>query len=203
MKKSTKITIALIIAIAIIAVIAIILISSKSSENIDVNSQEDLENLMNKVYDGVTADLYNVETRSIDLSDSISVQSYTGLENGDDLEYAVVSEPLINAQPYSFILAKVRDGVNANNIANEMSEKVDPRKWICVSASKIYATSSGNCVFLVMGGKDSSKLASSAYENFKNIAQTIGKEYTKNLSDDELPLDAEGTGIFQVPSSEQ
>ena len=196
MKKSTKITIALIIAIAIIAVIAIILISSKSSENIDVNSQEDLENLMNKVYDGVTADLYNVETRSIDLSDSISVQSYTGLENGDDFEYAVVSEPLINAQPYSFILAKVRDGVNANNIANEMSEKVDPRKWICVSASKIYATSSGNIVFLVMSDDEK---ASSVYESFKSVVGTVGEVYEKSVEDGELPPDTDTGVSFPVP----
>lgn len=202
MKKSTKGIIAVIIVIAIIAIIAIILVvsgksTSKNTNLSDIRSQDDLSNLIDQVYDGVTTDLYNVETRDIDLSDNVSVASYTGLENGDDFEFAVVSEPLINAQPYSFILAKVKDGVNADEVAKEMSEKIDPRKWICVSASKICATSSGNIVFLVMSDEEKTK---GVYESFKSIAGTIGQVYEETIEDGELPPDTD-TGI-SIPISE-
>ena len=49
---------------------------------------------------------------------------------------------MMSSQAYSLVLVKVKDGVDANNIAKTMSEKIDTRKWICVSAEKLYATSS-------------------------------------------------------------
>ena len=105
MSKKTKIIIAVIVVIAIISVVAIIVAMSGRSGNektnlSEVSSQNDLENLVDKVYKGVSTDMYNVETMDIDLSDDTLVKSYTGLENGEDLEYAVVSEPLINAQAF-------------------------------------------------------------------------------------------------------
>lgn len=201
MNKTTKIIIAVVVVVAVIAVVAVVLTMGGKSTNgqtnlPEVNSVEDLTNLVSKVYEGVTVEIYNVETRDIDLTDSTIVKSYTGLENGENLEYAVVSEPMINAQAYSLIMAKVKDGVNANEVAKEMSEKIDTRKWICVTAKQLYATSSGNIVFLVMTDKEK---ATGVYESFKTLAGTIGEEYERTTEDDELPPDTD-TGIaFPVP----
>ncbi len=208
MKKSVKIIIGVIALVAILAIIAVAVIfstkdSSKKTSLPEINSAEDLSALIEKVYEQVEEEKPMLGTIEVDLSDTTSVKSFTGLEDGNNFEFLSVSEPMINAIPYSLVIGKVKEGINANELAKEMSESIDQRKWICVTANDLYATSSGNCVFLVMGGKDSSKLASSAYESFKNIAQTVGKEYTKNLSDEELPPDTEDTGILQVPSSEQ
>ena len=199
MNKTTKIIIAVVVIVAVIAVVAVIFamadkttIGISSATNLpEVSSVEDLTNLVSKVYEGVTVEIYNVETRDIDLTDSTIVKSYTGLENGENLEYAVVSEPMINAQAYSLIMAKVKDGVNANEVAKEMSEKIDTRKWICVTAKQLYATSSGNIVFLVMTDKEK---ATGVYESFKALAGAVGEEYERATEDDELPLDTD-TGI--------
>ena len=153
MNKLTKNIIVTIVIIIIIAVIAMILTKQNSNQTTnlpEINSQEDLENLVNQVYENVAQELYSTFTIPIDLSDTNSVKSYTGLDNGNDLEYAVVSEPMINAQAYSLVVAKVKDGVNANEVAKTMSDNIDTRKWICVSAEKLYATNSGNIVFLIM-----------------------------------------------------
>ncbi len=201
MNKTTKIIIAVVVVVAVIAVIAVVLTMGEKSTNgqtnlPEVNSVEDLTNLVSKVYEGVTVEIYNVETRDIDLTDSTIVKSYTGLENGENLEYAVVSEPMINAQAYSLIMAKVKDGVNANEVAKEMSEKIDTRKWICVTAKQLYATNSGDIVFLVMTDEEK---ATGVYESFKTLAGTIGEEYKRTTEDDELPPDTD-TGIgFPVP----
>ena len=200
MNKLTKIII--IIAVVIIAIIAVIAIvvtkqNSKETTNLpEINGQEDLENLVNQVYENADQELYNTITMPIDLSDANSVKSFTGLDNGDSLEYAVVSEPMINAQAYSLVVAKVKDGVNANEVAKTMSENVDTRKWICVSAEKLYATNSGNVVFLIMTNEE---MATSVYNSFKTIAGTVGKEYEKTAQEDGLPSDTIEPGILQVP----
>lgn len=201
MNKTKKIIIAVLVIIAVIVVVAIAFeMKSKPTKSktnlLQVSSLDDLTNLVSKVYEGVTVEVYNVETRDIDLSDANIVKSYTGLENGEKLEYAVVSEPMINAQAYSLIMAKVKDGVNANEVAKEMSEKIDTRKWICVAAEELYATNSDDIVFLIMADKE---MAKGVYESFKTLAGTVGKEYERNTEDDELPLDTD-TGIsFPVP----
>lgn len=199
MNKLTKIIIVAVVIIAIIAVVAIVLTkqNSKESTNLpEITSQEDLENLVNQIYENADQELYNTFTMPIDLSDTNSVKSYTGLDNGDNLEYAVVSEPMINAQAYSLVVAKVKAGVNANEVAKTMSDNVDTRKWICVSAEKLYATNSGNVVFLIMTNEE---MATSVYNSFKTIAGTVGKEYEKTAQEDELPSDTIEPGEFEVP----
>lgn len=196
MGKKTKIMISIAV-VAIIVVAIIVFLVSRNSGNrktnlAQVNSEEDLSNLLNKVYEGVSTELYNVQTIRIDLTDETSVKSYTGLENGQDLEYAIVSEPMINAQPYSLIMAKVKSGVNANEVAKAMSEGVNPRKWICVTAKKLYATNSGDIVFLIMTNEEMSK---GVYDSFKALAGTIGEEYERTTEDEELPPDMS----FPVP----
>ena len=124
MNKLTKIIIVAVVIIAIIAVVAIVLTKQnlKESTNLpEISSQEDLENLVNQIYENADQELYNTFTMPIDLSDTSSVKSYTGLDNGDSLEFAVVSEPMINAQAYSLVIAKVKDGVNANEVSKTMS----------------------------------------------------------------------------------
>lgn len=184
MEKSKKIAIIVIAIIAIVAVVVAIVMNlnkdSKKEENTsklgEINSAEDLEKIIDKVYEGKEDDLPMLETQTIDVTDERLVQTYTGITNGQDLEYLVVSEPLMNAQAYSFVLAKVKNGVDANKIAKDMSDNIDTRKWICVSAEKLYATNSGNIVCLVMADEDWAK---PVYDSFKELAGTVGEEYEK------------------------
>ena len=104
------------------------------------------------------------------------VKLFTGLDNGDDLQYLVVSEPMISSQAYSFVLATVKEGVDANKIAQTIKDQVDYRKWICVSAEKVYTTNSGNIVCLVMSSEE---VAKPIYEKFKTLAGAVGQEYEK------------------------
>lgn len=151
-----------------------------------IASVEDLSGLVDKIYDGLEFPLQSVQTQTIDLSDSDFVNMITGLENGNDFEYLVASEPMMSSQAYSLVLAKVKDGVNANEIAKKMQENINTRKWICVSAEKVYATNSGNVVCLVMSSEE---LAKPVYEKFKSLAGQVGQEYEKTEEEPELPAD--------------
>ena len=93
-----------------------------------IASVEDLSGLVDKIYDGLEFPLQSVQTQTIDLSDSDFVNMITGLENGNDFEYLVASEPMMSSQAYSLVLAKVKDGVNANEIAKKMQENINTIK---------------------------------------------------------------------------
>ena len=168
MNKSTKIilTIVSIILVIVVVLAVVTLTKPKDEKQIEtINSAEELEGLINKVYEGQENLIPDsVQTQVIDIKDDVMVKSYTGLDNGNDLEYLVVSEPMISSQAYSFVLLTVKEGVNANKIAETIKDKVDYRKWICVSAEKVYTTSSGNVVCLVMS---SEQVAKPIYEKFK------------------------------------
>lgn len=182
MKKQTKIIIAIVAIIAVVAIIlAIVVLNIQPKTNLKpIETAEDLSQLIEEVYEGQDNLLSSLNTTIVETSDANSVQAVTGLENGDSLEFLAVSEPMMSSQAYSFVLAKVKDGVDANNIAKMMSEQINPAKWICVSAEKIYATSSGDVVCLVMASEEWAK---PIYEKFKQLAGSIGQEYEKTESD--------------------
>lgn len=188
MKKSVQIIIAVVV-VAIITVLAItiVLMNSKTKTNIEtINTAEDLSALIDQIYEGQDKGMIpsTVQTQVIDITDEESVKYVTGLENAKDVEFVAVSEPMITSQAYSLVLVKVKDGVNANEIAKTMSENINTRKWICVSAEKLYATSSGNVVCLVMTNAETAK---SVYERFKTLAGTVGEVYEKTEEEAELP----------------
>lgn len=187
MEKTTKILIALAVIIAIVAIAGIVIsLNAKTKTNLDsINSAKDLSALVDKIYEGQGDNvLPSLQTQTIDTTDDMTVKMVTGLENANDIEYLVVSEPMITSQAYSMVLAKVKEGVDANQIAKLMSENVDQSKWICVTAEKVYATSSGDIIFLVMSDE---KEAKSMYDKFKTLAGNIGQEYEKTAEEIELP----------------
>ena len=186
MTKSTKIIIAIVSIILVIVVLAVVILTKpKDEKQVEkINSAEELEGLINKVYEGQENLIPDsAQTQVIDITDDVMVKSFTGLDNGNDLEYLVVSEPMISSQAYSFVLLTVKEGVNADKIAETIKDKVDYRKWICVSAEKVYTTSSGNVVCLIMSSEE---VAKPIYEKFKTLVGTVGQEYEKT-EEIELP----------------
>ena len=188
MKKNMKV-IAIIAAVIVVAIIAIVIvkINQKPQTNLpEINAAEDLSVIINNIYEGQENVLSSLMTQIIDVNDADYINMVTGLEDGSQLEYIAVSEPMITSQAYSFVLAKVKEGVDANEVAKQISEKVNPSKWICVTAEKIYATSSGDVVCLVMASEE---LAKPVYDKFKTLAGTIGEEYEK--TQEEVSMDTE------------
>lgn len=186
MKKNVIIISVLLIVLLVAIVGGIIFFMNKEPKtNLKpVESADDLVNLVNEIYVGQEERLPKVYTNIVDVSDADAVKYATGLENGNDLQYLVTSEPMMSSQAYSFVIAKVKDGIDANNISKTMSDKIDMRKWICVSAEKLYATNSGDIVCLVMSSEEWAK---PVYDKFKSLAGKTGEEYTKTEEIPELP----------------
>lgn len=194
MKNSNKIIIAVVAIIILIAVaVAIILTNSKPKTNLEpINNVDDLTALVEKVYEGIEIEMPMLITQAIDTTDNDFVKAITGLENGNDLEHIVKSEPMMSSQAYSLVLVKVKKGVNADKIAKDMNEGVDARKWICVTAEKVYSTSSGDVVCLVMSRDE---LAKPVFEEFKSLAGTVGEEYVRTEVETEIPMGEPVAGI--------
>ena len=89
-------------------------------------------------------------TTAVDVNDSTWLKPYTGLDDGSQLDAAVVSESAIGSQAYNLVLVRVADGVDAAQVADQMAAGIDPRKWVCVTADDIMVGSAGNIAMLVM-----------------------------------------------------
>lgn len=183
-KKNNKTIIGVVIAIIVIIAVAgiafVIYNNSKPKSNVQITSTQDMENLINTVYEGQENVLPgSLMTQTIDISNADILKSFTGLSSSENVDGVVVSEPMMSSQAYSFVLVKVKDGADANAIAKEMSENIDTRKWICVEAEKLYATSVDNLAVLVMS---SDEWATPVYNKLKEVLGAHDEEYTKENS---------------------
>lgn len=181
MKKETKILIISIVAVLLIAVLAFVLLNKKTESTIITSS--DAKSMLKSITK--SNDLpSSLETFDVDVSDINKVTSFTGLKSNDNIEWIVASEPMMSSQAFSAVALKVKDGSNVETIKQEILDNVNTRKWICVSADKLYITNNGNVVFFIMADTDWAKIV---YDNFKNyVNNDIGKELEKT-SEESLP----------------
>lgn len=190
MSKTVKIIIAA--AVVVVAIIAVLVgvfainNNAKPASNLSVSSAEDLTALVDKIYEGITIEMPMLQTMPLEATDVDTVKSFTGLDSAESIEYLVASEPMMTSQAYSLVLVKVKDGVNANDLAKKMNENIDARKWICVTAEKVYTAASGDVICLVMSNADTAK---TVYDSFKTIAGSVSEEYERTVEEPELPED--------------
>ena len=58
--------------------------------------------------------------------------------------------------------------IDADSIAKEMSEKVNPRKWICVEAEDVEVENKGNLIILILvEDKDTRETILEGFNNLK------------------------------------
>lgn len=187
MKKSI---IAIIVVTAIIAIIAIGIFAIKNKggmqKELKLQTTEEMQNMLNTIYSSEDVELPQLENAVIDVSDVMQVTTYTGLQSNENVEELVISVPFINSQAYSLAIVKVKENADIEKMKQEMLDNIDMRRWICVSAEKLYITNYENIIFLVMSSEDWAK---PVYNEFKNFVENdIGKELEKSeTSDIDLP----------------
>lgn len=75
---------------------------------------------------------------------------YTGLQSAENITDAAIYEPMIGSQAFSLVMVRVAEGVDAKTVAQEMSDNIDTRKWICVGADEKVVAGYGDAVMLIM-----------------------------------------------------
>ena len=191
MKKQTMITIIVIAIVAIIAIVGIVIVKNNNNTtnggtSVKIESEKDMKSMLKSIYSKNKDVLPELETEEIDVSNSDLVTSYTGIQSTGNVESLVVLEPLMSSQAYSAVALKVKSNANIETVKEEILNNVDMRKWICVSAEKLYVTNYNNIIFFVMSDED---WATATYNSFKEyVGNKIGKELQKSGEEDiELP----------------
>lgn len=187
MKKKT---ILYAVAIALLVLIFGIFIKLNSNKQVStINSASDMKKMLKTIYSNAKTDLPSLSTEKVDLSNTDMVTSYTGLKTANDIDLLVVSEPLINAQAYLVAVIKVKDNVDVEKVKTEIYDNIDMRRWICVSAEKLYITNNGNVIFLAMADENWAK---PVYDEFKTyVNNNIGKELEKTNDEGVIELPPE------------
>jgi len=191
MKKQTMITIIVIVIIAIIAIVGVVIVKNNNNTtnggtSVKIESEKDMKSMLKSIYSKNKDVLPELETEEIDVSNSDLVTSYTGIQSTENVESLVALELLISSQAYSAVALKVKSNANIETVKEEILNNVDMRKWICVSAEKLYVANYNNIIFFVMSDED---WATTTYNSFKEyVGKEIGKELQKSGEEDiELP----------------
>ena len=110
----------------------------------------------------------------IDLKDTSeeglwALESYTGLTSADKLTDAAVYEPMTGSQAFSLVLVRVKDAAEARQVAQEMKDNINPRKWICAGADQVMAAGYGDTVMFIMLDSALGKTAQSYVDAFQQL----------------------------------
>ena len=180
-----------IIVLTVIVILGVLFINFNKSETTEstIKNSKDMIKMVNSIYQNINNELPSLETMTIDINNLDDVTSYTGLKSNKDIEELVISVPMMNAQAYSLAVVKVKDGANIESLKQEMLDNIDMRRWICVSAEKLYITNNENIIFLVMSDKDTAKIV---YDEFKSyVNNKVGKELEKTNEEENIELPPE------------
>lgn len=136
---------------------------SKKTNTIDGK----MEDLMAKLYDGIDENDLPMYLGNITLTDE-SLSNYIGTS---DIKWkeAIASESSVGSIAHSVVLIRMDDKATSKDIEeakNKIRESVNPAKWVCVEAEKVYVESNNNLIVVIMTFED---IADSIKDNFLKL----------------------------------
>lgn len=105
-----------------------------------------------------------------------SITYYTGLADGSKVAELAISEPMMG-QAYSLVVVKVAEGADAAEVAQEMYDNIDQRKWICVEADTKTAAYCGDVAVFFMVNSDFAEQVSTE-SMMEAVKAALGGEVT-------------------------
>jgi len=151
-----------------IIIFAIVIIAAVVAAVLLVNPEKEingtLEEIMEKVYGNIPEEELPMMLGNIELT-SENVEGFIGTA---DVKYteAIANESMTGSIAHSVVLLRLENESNAAEVVKTIKDNVNPRKWICVEASKVVVESKGNLVILIMS---SDELAPKLEKNFNNL----------------------------------
>ena len=105
----------------------------------------------------------------VDLADADATWYFTGLSDAAQITDVAVYEPMMGSQAFSLVMVRAAEGVDAKEVAQQMKDNIDPRKWICVGADEIMAAGYGDTVMFIMGDSQLGLSAQTYVDAFKTV----------------------------------
>jgi len=86
---------------------------------------------------------------------------------------AICCEPMMSSRAHSVAVIRVKDGTDMEMAKKEIKEKVDPRKWVCVSVNpaNVRVENVGNVILMAMDNTIVDRLCA----NFRSLDTTLAK----------------------------
>ena len=111
----------------------------------------------------------------VDLTDTSedgkwAVNYFTGLQNADNITDVAVYESMMGSQAFSLVLVRTAEGADTKAVAQEMTDNIDTRKWICVGADEKIVAGYGDTVMLIMLDSQLGLKAQSYVDAFQQVA---------------------------------
>lgn len=158
------------IALMLAAVLAVLLFAAcgtsapSSASAADANLEGTLEEIMEKLYEGIPEDQLPMLANTPITEETAE---YTVGVTADTFKEGLASDAMINAVAHSVCLLRAESAEAAEELAKQVEEKADPRKWICVEAEEKIVDRIGDVVVLIM---TSAENAEKIDANFKALA---------------------------------
>lgn len=131
--------------------------------------------IIDKIYAKFPVEELPLTTIEVDINDEFAFNRYTGLSSPDKVSAVAASESMMGAQAYSLVVVKVKDAKDAKDVAKEMKNGIDPRKWVCVEADDLKVAAAGDVVVLMMVSSEHSDVATAKdiINAFKKVAGSL------------------------------
>lgn len=138
---------------------------------VHLETAEEVTAFFDELYQKVPQDMLpaSIATTEVPLDDMETVTYHTGLEDLRGIEGIYISESMIGSVAYSALYIRTNDEADAVQLRQTLMDKINPSKWICVTAEKQIAALFGNDIFFVMAASDT---ADEVYGQAKKVAES-------------------------------
>lgn len=142
-----------------------VLIITSGCQKKQENVEENLTDIMAKIYEN--AGVSNEDMETVSLNDE-NTSYYIG-DVSFSFKEGLASEPIMSSVAHSVVLVRLNSASDAEKAKKEIKEKVDPNKWVCVSVDEenVYVESVGDLVILAMDNQNGEKLK----DSFLNLSK--------------------------------
>ena len=150
------------LSLGLVFVAVLFLMTGCVEKNIDGT----LEEIMTKLYTDLAEDKTPMGLTNIELTDD-NIENYIGTKEIDYTE-AMASESMTGSIAHSVVLIRVEDVSKMEKYKEEILEKVNPRKWICVGIEKeeVIIENKGNLLMvLIVQDEDNRNIIAEAFNN--------------------------------------
>ena len=141
------------LVLSLVLVLGLVACGAKSADS-GKTVEGTMEELANKIIESNPVEFMG-GIMPMDLTDTSedglwALTNNTGLKSAEKLTDIAVYEPMMGSMAFSMVLVRVADANEAKTVAQEMTDNIDTRKWICVGADEKLVAGYGDVVMLIM-----------------------------------------------------
>lgn len=89
-------------------------------------------------------------TETVDLTNAAQFEYNFGIEPPASVKEGAISQPLIGSLAYTLAILRIDEAGDVQAVADAIRAGVNPRKWVCVTATVVDVVVKGQTILLIM-----------------------------------------------------